>query len=321
MFRCIYQHVVDPGATGGLIDADAVVAALSQTIPATSTEYVMLDFEHPFCDVLAAHRTYPNGEPHPQYEQTVSTMLNLLTRLRSAFPGVKWTYYGIPYLRYWPMNTNGAVRHWANIDDSSRESQYQRMKEVYGPLVQAVDWISPTVYDIYDSGMYTAEQLPLVNARETAWRSAVAEHCKRLREEFGLGDIPIIPTVNYIYPHVGNVEFTGKLIPISDFLHDQVQPLVEAGVDGIALWHSSTWQTSVATNSTGGNAQQEVLRTALARNYLGASDPSTAQQAIVELGFEGWSDQGLRQHLLSRQGEIVLERISAISSALGSAGE
>ncbi|MGA1057619.1 MAG: hypothetical protein ACO3Y3_07975 [Phycisphaerales bacterium] len=320
VFRCVYQHVVDPGATSGLIDADAVLAALSQELSPSSTEFVMLDFEHPFCDVLSSHLTFPNGEPHPQYEQTVATMVNLVTRLREAFPGVKWTYYGIPSLRYWPRNTNGAARNWSNIESPCREAQYQRTKEVYGPIVQVLDWVSPTAYDIYDSAMYTLEQMPQVTARETAWRMAIAEYCVRLREEFDLGNRPIIPTVNYTYSQVGTREYTGKVVPLEELMRDQVQPLLAGGVDGIAIWHSTRWRTAIATGSNP-HEQQTTFRTAMARNFFDSPDADAAEAAISNMGFSGWEDPGLRQHLLARQSEQILERVAAIASALEAGGE
>jgi hypothetical protein len=295
----VYQGV-DPNAEqSGVIDAERVATRIRTALGPNASGWLMLDFEVPFLAVIR------DGPEHPAYEQTVQTMNALVHRVRSEFPQLKITHYGLPTLPYW-LPAGGS---WAAASPEYRAEMVARYAEHARPVLDPLDWISPTVYDRYDAGMYTDAQRPNVDARERAFRVATMDICDRYQQSSGLPRRPTIPSVSPTYAPGGTVQYPGKLIPIDELLRDQVDPLLEAGADGVLFWHTSVSMIHQATSEDSGQARQTTRRTAISRNLLGADTLLSAEQ-LQGLGFSGWNCMALRQHLLAD----MTSRISVMAS-------
>jgi hypothetical protein len=124
-YLIVYQNNGDPRAqTTCSIDPASVATEVQRLLALDpSTTMGVLDFEFPFDAVFAA------GSSDPRYGPMVASMIEALRVLRLRFPGISWTYYGMPRLPYW--NPEGV---WPSLSAAQREAIFQRSTAAYAPL-------------------------------------------------------------------------------------------------------------------------------------------------------------------------------------------
>jgi hypothetical protein len=282
-YLIVYQNNGDPRAQRTCSIDPASVATEVQRLLALdpSATLGVLDFEFPFDAVFAA------GSSDPRYGPMVASMIETLRVLRRRFPGISWTYYGVPRLPYW--NPEGV---WPSLSAAQREEIFQRSTAAYAPLLNEIDWVMPSLYDVYERALGMPTTAVPRSQVEADFRRAYVQCVRRYYERIGRVAKPIIPVVSPWFQNVSNVEarFLGP-IPVDEFAEEQVSPALEAGVDGIAVWGSMGYALRVAfytqqSYSPGFPQMQQKFRAALLGTVGAEPAPDWgSQEAAQALGM------------------------------------
>lgn len=278
----VYQNVDLPSIQSGVIDSSKIIADVRQRFGNNPTGWGMLDFEDPFDAVLQA------GPSHPKYATCVKSMLQALRDTKRAFPNVKWTYYGIPGLAYWPGGTL-----WSKANPEKRQAEIERQIEGYGPVLAELDWYSPCLYDVYrlDTMNEDAKAEHLVNERE--YRIARVNVIREFLRRKGLPARPILPSVSPFFAPGGNTIENG-VIPRDEVIRDQILPAIAAKCDGIAIWTCGNWYVQQATRPTEpSNSTQKRVRECYRAGFLAGTEPTS------------WNNDTLRAMLIRRVGNAI----------------
>ena len=293
----IYQGV-DPDATAsGVINADAVVAAIREQEGDAPSGFGILDFEYPF--MVRAQ----SGPSDPNWQTTVDTIVAVLDRVRAEFPGVQWSMYGMPNVPYW--SPNGGYG-WDTMGESEREQVLAQRLEAFDPILRACDWLNPSVYDRYELAQYTADRHAEITARETSWRHFTVELCNRFNASSGMPPKPTMVMVSPMFWKVGNIEYNMKRMPIEELLRDQVRPVLEAGAEGVAIWTGFTYYPRAATSSADLGQGQLDARYAFTLDYFGGVEPLD------------WTDHAVRAELEMLTSQMVHQRLGEVRADLES---
>ncbi len=258
---CVYQNIDPEAARTAAINAERIVADVSRLHGPTPSGWGMLDYEVPFDEILG------EGPGHPEHAVVVGQMVAAIRRARQAFPNVRWTYYGIPGLSYWPGG-----RLWVTASPEAQRTEIDRQIACYGPVLRECDWFMPCVYDVQRNGSIRNPEWRAANAaNERVYRIArIGVANESLRRE-GLSPRPVFPAVCPFYCGGGNVTETA-LVPDEEFVGDQLVPCADAA-DGVAIWAAPTWMVHVATRSDDGTDLQEEFRAFFRRDLLGGIEP------------------------------------------------
>lgn len=260
------QNNMDPDAkTTARVSGEKIVAAVKAERGPDASGWVMLDYELPFDDV------FDNGKTDPRYAGMMQSMIDAVKYAKQQLPNCKFTYYGVPNIRYWITGGGWeAAPQWSQIQ--TMDGKF----EVYKALVAELDWLDPCVYDRYDASKTPAGEAAAMAKREDLFRRKNVELCDRLRDAVGKPDMPIIPGVSLVYEGGGSGE-VWQPISMAEFRADQVEPLLAAGADGVFLWSSLNYQAWVAGLSwvpTPGEAARSEARSVLTRLFFGGSTPA-----------------------------------------------
>lgn len=258
----VYQNIDPECAKTGIINSDLIINHVRQKHGDNPSGWGMLDYEFPFDEVFHA------GPDHPQWGRCAKTMLEALQAVKAAFPRVRWTYYGMPGLLYW---VNGKL--WAFAKPEDQQAEIERQIRGYGPVMEALDWYNPCVYDVYDlSKMDPASKAShLIN--EKVYREARIGVVREFMRRAGISGRPIMPAVSPFFTGHGNS--TGNMrISHEEMVRDQVVPIVASGCDGMAIWSAADWYASTALRAT--NPRNEVqtrIRPVFTADYFGGIEP------------------------------------------------
>jgi hypothetical protein len=229
----IYQ-ASDPNAIKtGEIDVPRVleyIRGLASKAPLPA--WGMLDFEDPF------HEHVQKPGASEEHRRAVNSMIHLVQSVRRDFPGTKWTYYGVPFLPYWPKSES-----WVTANATVKRDAINAAIASYSELVSELDWISPTIYAKYDPREFPGQPPEQVRAAGRAWRAA----------EVGLAKLmangkPVIPTVCPWWS-IGGKAPVNRFIDRRQVLVDQVIPAIEMGADGVAFWNALGYVVDMTTAS------------------------------------------------------------------------
>lgn len=264
-YLLVYQNAGDPnaGATG-LINPASVIAEVQRILnTGLVSEYGVLDFEDPFDDILMT------GPSHPQYDATMQSVVECIQAVKAAFPDMKWTYYGWPRIGY---NPNG--RDWAWWTEEQRETYYPLYTDKFAAVMNEMDWFMPSVYDKYERAAGLPFSYSPPTEAEQGFRRA---NVVAIRRFFELQEKPVPPIIPAVSPWFQNheVEAYLKPIPLDEYCEDQLQPLFEAGADGVAIWGSMDHFIELATYSLlplGYEAQTAMVRNRFALDYFDGVD-------------------------------------------------
>jgi hypothetical protein len=269
MYFGVYQNT-DPNATSGQIDVPRVLAATRLIVAANpNMEWGMLDFEHPYNEVLLA------GPSDPLYAGAVASKIALIKAVKEEFPNIKWTYYGVPRLPYWADGHS-----WSTMTETKRRELFDHAQASYGPIMQELDWVQPTVYDKYERNM--GFPLSNVEARDNAERSyrmALVEVVRDWYSRNGLSAKPILPAVSPWFLDASKATMF-RAIPSTEMESDQLRSVIEAGAQGVSVWSGMRHKIMLATinfmpNSEFGQLSQSQARSTFASDVLGGASLSS----------------------------------------------
>lgn len=238
-YLAIYQNNCDPDcAITGIITPALVVAHIQTRLDAgwAGVEWGMLDFEDPFDNILLA------GPADPRYAATLASMVETLQAVKAAYPDIKWTYYGVPNVLYWVLG-----KDWGYITDEQREDLYPLCTANYAAILNEIDWVMPSVYDVYERSLSVPVSWSGMLVSEPAWRHGVVTSVIRYYEAANRPCPPIMPAVSPWFQPSGTATVL-KAIPIDEFCEDQVHPLLEAGAHGVAIWGAMEYYLTLATD-------------------------------------------------------------------------
>lgn len=263
-YLMIYQNIDPNAAHTGKIDVAKIVADVKNRFGANPRGWGMLDYEAPFDHVLQT------GPSHPLYETCKTEMIKAVRAVKQAFPEVKWTYYGIPGLSYWPSS-----KLWAFASPAEQAAEIDRQINGYGPVLAELDWYSPCLYDVYSPELMTPEKAATHLTNERAYRIARIGVVREFLRRNNLPARPIIPSVSPFFAPGGNV-VENRLIPLTELVRDQINPVLDAGADGIAIWSCGVFYVAQATMADNPSSQTQTrVRGCYRTDYLGGQEPAS----------------------------------------------
>jgi hypothetical protein len=307
-YLAVYQDDVDPSIkTTGVINPAAVVAEVARLRAlGWNSEWGMLDFEEPFDAVLS------HGQlNHPLYETVMTSLVDTIRAVKAAFPDMKWTYYGMPRIHYWVYGVGG--QDWDSVSESTRTAAYEFYLAPYAPLMSELDWVMPSLYDLHSRALNApAGAASGALAAERSWRRANVEAVRHHYESTLQPIPPIIPVVSPWFQPGGTAPVIGA-IPLDEFMEEQVEPCIEAGANGIAIWGAMAYYLTLATfpdlppSYAGLTA---VCRHLFAQQYLGGVNPNSVD----------WFDPAIYTLIGGAMNEHLTECMLAIDAARDTAG-
>lgn len=269
-YLAVYQNDVDPAtATTGVIDPAKVVAEVARLRAlGWNSEWGMLDFEDPFDAVFLA------GPSHPLYDTCMESLIATIRAVRQAYPDMKWTYYAFP--RVWNFVFG---LDWGQVTDpEQRAAGFEFHTDRYGALLDEMDWFMPSLYDHWERARGQPSNTvspPIVAEREH--RRAAVEAIQHYFVSRNKPVPPIVPVVSPWFQPGGNATVIGA-IPLDEFMEEQVEPAMEAGASGIAIWGAMAYYLTLATSPTlppGYAGLTAACRHLFAQQYLGGVNPNT----------------------------------------------
>lgn len=285
-YLLIYQGCDPQAVRTGLIDVEAVIREISNKTANGAPRWGMLDFEDPFTANLQL------GVDSPKYQATSASMIATMRAVRTRFPNILWTFYGTPFVPYWLDGKN-----WLNATPEAKSTLLEKLYKVYAPLAAEVDWVSTSIYPVYDPLLFEPKTPDLVRAHGRAWRTASVGFAKILA-----AGKPVIPTVSPYWQPNG-VATAGTSVPEAQFIEDQVEPAAAAGADGVAIWTGVGYGITLAIDGYAKNMPQDetlgtrVWRAAFISEYLDNQPP------------RNWSDAVVRATLVRKSSNTILDAI------------
>lgn len=260
-YLAIYQDDVDPTTQEtGIIDPAKVIARIALLRSQGWTgEWGMLDFEVPFDSV------FYHGPTDPRYELCMHSLIGTIRAVKAAFPMVKWTYYAFPRISYWVLG-----KDWGYITEAQRVAQYAIFTARYGPLLAEMDWFAPSACDWYERSLHMPNSWSPPIEAEREYRRASVKAIRFHFESRGQPVPPIIPIVSPWFQPGGATSL--RPVPRAEFHQEQIQPLIDAGADGIAIWGAMPYFLGLATTPNlppGYAAAIAFCRARFCQEYLG----------------------------------------------------
>ena len=286
--------------TGSLsINEDAIVEDVRKYYKDREPEgYGQLDYEDNFFRGLDA------GKGTPENEEATRVMLSALRRMKKEFPKMRWTYYGLPILKYWlphPSPTNSHT--WISAPEEVKQAEIDHKYGCYEELLKECDWLNPSFYNRYDPAAHTGDILP----RETEYRKQLIRFCHMFNKRLGTNK-PIIAMTDPWYAPGGKTEFANKIVQDDFMKAATLNPYMEEGVNGFAAWYAHTYYVGLAIPNPGVNPNPQ-WKTAFVRNHglneseiPWSSKPGEPQQERME-----W-----RNKLTALASEAILNHMSVI---------
>lgn len=295
-YMIIYQGCDPQSASSGVINTEAVLKEIATKIAATidgkAPMWGMLDFEDPFNAILQ------EGVDSPKYQAIVQTMVATIRAVKQQYPNMLWTYYGTPFIPYWIDGKN-----WLNSTTEARKTLLDKIYKSYAPIIAEVDWVSTSIYPVYDPMMFEPKTPDDVRAHGRAWRST----CVGLAKILAAGK-PVIPTISPIWQPNG-VAKAGTLVPETQFIEDQVAPAIAAGAAGVAIWSGIGYGIELAVDGEAKHLGQDsnfgtrVWREAFVAEYLDQSPP------------KDWADPLVRSTLVRKASNSIFDALRWIRVA------
>lgn len=234
----VYQNNVDPGAHRlGVIDASALGRGIVQSQGDTPEGWGVLDFEDPFFAVIQ------DGPTNPRFAKAVESMVQALRSVKRAFPKVKWTFYGLPLLRYY---VNGKA--WASLTSEERAREIDRQLAAVAPILAESDWVSPSIYNMVGDAKGSLVANDEIRNCTREWAEALTGMSVRYANT---RPVPpkVIPFVSPLYMPGGGAR-TGSIIPPDVFKEDTIEPAVRGGANGLCFWMGAGHLIRLAESDT-----------------------------------------------------------------------
>ncbi|MDZ4755144.1 MAG: hypothetical protein SGJ11_11710 [Phycisphaerae bacterium] len=295
------QNNFDPEAKIiGKVSGEKMVAGVKAELGPNPSGWVMFDYEDPMNEV------FDNGFEDPRLIPMLNSMIEGMKYAKAQLPNCKFTYYGVPTMRYWI--TGGG---WEKAPQWSQMETIDKKFKLYETLVAELDWISPAVYDRYDYTKHDAVEQASMKLREPIYRKKMVELAVRLREAVGKPDMPIIASVSLVYEGGGSGVIWEPL-KTEEFLHDQIVPCLAAGADGAFLWSSlnyQSWIAGLASVPTAAEATRANARAILTKLFYDNVEPSA------------WSTAEAKATTATKIGDFLSTYVTAVRTAEESAAQ
>lgn len=291
-FTIQYQTAVIGTGADARIDARALVEAVRTRLAGTRPRWGMLDFESPFTERLAS------GPDSRECAEAVQTLVEAMRAVRAEFPETRWSYYNAPTVPYWFEGKN-----WETAPPEVRVRMLDRLYKVYAPIVSELDWVSTSLYPVYDPAKQPVDQGAANIISGRAWRTNAVGLARILAQ-----GKPVIPTISPLWMP-GGFAMAGSRVSHERFMTDLVNPLLDAKVDGFALWTGADYFIHTVANGdpASGSAEKgygaSVMRDAVAHDYLDGQAPPN------------WNDPAIVSMLKARMSETILDAVRAIRAA------
>ena len=243
----IYQNNADPSAQKtGVIDSSALGRAVISQEGETPTGWGVLDYEEPFGAAIQ------EGPQSPKYAALVQTMIDAIRSVKRAFPKVKWTYYGIPGLRYY---IDG--KSWSELSEVDRKREIDKQLAAWGPVMAECDWLAPCIYNVFGDGK-GSRSAPLAIRKSTReWSEARTHVAVRFIADRKLA-IPVIPFVSPIYMPDGGAR-TYSVVPDVVLVEDTIDPAFRGGASGLCFWSGASYLIRTTFSSSAGITERRLL--------------------------------------------------------------
>ena len=215
-------------------DPEAVIRHFRRQFPPDTTAFLQLDYEYEFLDAL---KSDPGSA---RFRDMVVHLCEVFDRVKAAFPQSKLTYYGLPHIAKYIKDNQGAqLAVWATATAEERAVEMARF-EAIRPLLDRLDWFVPNLYDWSRNSTRVEKWGPESIERDLRWRTDLVRLTKEYVLESDRPDRPVIPMVcvYYVFRGSNTGADRGLLIPIEEFIQDQVEPAIAGGADGIAFWNN-----------------------------------------------------------------------------------
>jgi hypothetical protein len=299
-FRWFGQAHDPDSVSTGRIDVSKLASAVSEAWGPAPSGWGMLDFEVPFDDWL----DLPPEDP--RHSQALRELTSAIQSMKRLFPGVKWTCYGIPRLSRWPRDVDGAVKGWSQVAPGVRVRELTRRSRELASLVTSFDWVSPSLYDVYENQLFDRDSCETMRANENLWRTDIVQLSKAILREGGRSSVPVIPCVSPFFQPGGKASIQAVIQP-DEFRMDQLVPAISGGADGFAIWSAVDFAMSVCTRpaSPALDMASEEIRVSSRRAWRDLLPGTTAKV--------NWEDDEVKFRLSSALGAVVARSVELAS--------
>jgi hypothetical protein len=241
----IYQNDADPDAQkSGVINASKVAHYVANSQGDAVKGWGVLDFENPFDSWIQMD---PKSE---RTQSAVKSMVETIRVMKRAFPGVRWTYYGMPGLLYYLSDID-----WSKASSEAKDIEIQRQLAAYGPVMAECDWLAPCVYYTVGDGKRGKVPPLEVRAATRAWVAARTAMCVRFAKSLGR-KLPVIPFASPLYMDGGGARVFSP-IPSAILEEDILGPVAQSGAAGVCIWTGATNFIGIATGARPGDTMME----------------------------------------------------------------
>jgi hypothetical protein len=241
----VYQNNADPDAQRtGVIDPAKVARHVASMHGDAPEGWGVLDFEDPFDDLLQKDPTSARAQ------SAIKSMVETIRVLKRAFPGVRWTYYGMPGLLYYlPDGT------WSTASARSKAAEISRQLDAYGKILAECDWLSPCVYYTVGDAGHSRVAPQSIRDATRAWVAERTAMCVRFAANLGR-PVPVIPFASPLYMPGGGAR-AFSVIPVEVLVEDILSPMVRGGARGVCMWTGATNFIGIATGARPGESMTE----------------------------------------------------------------
>jgi hypothetical protein len=273
----------DPAAERtGNIDVESLVRHIARKTGGVPPEWGLLDFEDPFMEWMEL------GPGDPKWAIATGQMRDAIRAVKRAFPGTKWSFYQVPYVRYWI-----AGKSWADASLEQRQTAASRFLDQSAPIIAECDWICPSIYSFYDPATRHPSDAERVRKASRAWS------LEQVRIACGVANgRPVVPIISPIWQPNGDAPI-GAPVPIQLLKEDVIEPAIRGGAAGFVIWTAFDYFIGCAVSGKEPDPRG-FDRAAVAKYYFNGRSP------------EDWSDPIVVSTVRMKAGDVVLSAIKAI---------
>ena len=234
-YSIVYQDDCDKGAKkSGTIDIAALARHVAERPSGFPSEWAVLDYETPFDEWIR------EGPGTAHWKIATDSMVAAIERMKVLFPGVKWTYYGVPRLEYYMDG-----KTWASATDAAKKAEIERQFQRYAPIIAKCDWLAPSIYMVVGDRKDGGRPGDLQRGETRAWTRAVIESAVDFGRRVG-NPVPAVPFVSPVYQPGGGAR-NQAFIPPAMIDECTIRPIVEAGGSGVCIWSAGSYIVSQVT--------------------------------------------------------------------------
>lgn len=279
----IYQNNVDPTATTGKINVDAVIQSIEDNKPIgggcsfKDAKKVVLDFEHPYMWPLMVGPEYIKTDSEGNtttYESLKNELINLINTLKEKYPDKEWGFYSMPSIPAWCPLEGDPIQQ--SVPSGTRTAYLNKLPELqirnlqkhltfsFRPLTEVSDFVTTSLYqlDKQDGDSIGLDELDI---KRSMIGSKVTANLAGEKESFAW-----VAPVFFNFANATGANAAYKvfdIIPYKETEQDVINPAIANGIDGFFVWLATNYRITQITSplSRGGYAG---LRDWFNKNFL-----------------------------------------------------